>query len=374
MSNKFKETIDESNSNDSNKCPNSDNKKELSKSSVVRCSFGILFIIFAIVNGFHYSSLFLIAAGVLILPINYIANLCKKININPKMAIVLSIVLFVVGVMAAPTSENSSTDSGNDSNQTPEVNDKDSSNEEKDDKPTHIHTEEVMPAKDATCTETGLTEGKKCSECGETLVEQTEVKALGHTEGIVAGKDATCTESGVTEGKKCIVCDEVLVAQTDISTKGHSYEEGKCIVCGANDPDYKTEDESGDNKDNPGDSTDENPTINENEKYIVKFTSVIIKNNSVGNEWIEGIKYENTYIGSGDTIEHKANNVLSLIAFAIEEDDSGDDYGSNTIEFSKIEIGEKTSKTVVVEVVENKGKYKGNTAEVEFTITIERIA
>ncbi|MBR2971517.1 MAG: hypothetical protein IKC61_01140, partial [Clostridia bacterium] len=45
------------------------------------------------------------------------------------------------------------------------------------------HTEETVPGKDATCTETGLTDGKKCTVCGTVTVEQTTVPALGHTEG-----------------------------------------------------------------------------------------------------------------------------------------------------------------------------------------------
>ena len=99
------------------------------------------------------------------------------------------------------------------------------------------HSEEVVAGKDATCTETGLTEGKKCSVCGETLVAQTEIPATGHTEEAVAGKDATCTEAGLTEGKKCSVCGETLVAQEEIPATGHSYVDGKC-ECGAEDPDY----------------------------------------------------------------------------------------------------------------------------------------
>jgi hypothetical protein len=36
---------------------------------------------------------------------------------------------------------------------------------------------------------------------------------------------ATCTETGLTEGKKCSVCGEILVAQEEIAAKGHSFGE-----------------------------------------------------------------------------------------------------------------------------------------------------
>ncbi|MBR2696513.1 MAG: hypothetical protein IKE48_03300 [Parasporobacterium sp.] len=110
------------------------------------------------------------------------------------------------------------------------------------------HKEEVIPGKAATCTEDGLTDGAKCSVCGEILLEQTVIPAAGHQEEMIPGKAATCTESGLTDGKKCSVCGEILVLQNVIPALGHKeavlpakaatctesgLKEGKkCSVCG----------------------------------------------------------------------------------------------------------------------------------------------
>lgn len=59
----------------------------------------------------------------------------------------------------------------------------------------HTHVEETIPAVEPTCTETGLTEGKRCSECGEILVEQEVVPALGHTTD-----SGTCERCGQSSG------------------------------------------------------------------------------------------------------------------------------------------------------------------------------
>ncbi len=103
----------------------------------------------------------------------------------------------------------------------------------------HTHTEVVIPAKAATCKETGLTEGKKCSACGEILVAQKEIAKVAHKEEVIPAKDATCTETGLTEGKKCSVCNEVIVAQKEVAKKDHNYVDGKCSVCSADDPNYQ---------------------------------------------------------------------------------------------------------------------------------------
>ena len=141
------------------------------------------------------------------------------------------------------------------------------------------HTEEVIPGTAADCVNSGLTDGVKCTVCGETLDAQEEIPALGHTDGEVKvenevaadcvndghydnvtyctvcgvetsretvtvpatgehteetleGKEATCTEPGLTEGKQCTACGTVTVPQEEIPAPGHNYVDGVCDVCG----------------------------------------------------------------------------------------------------------------------------------------------
>ena len=86
------------------------------------------------------------------------------------------------------------------------------------------HVEAIDNPVEPTCTETGLTQGKHCSVCGEILQAQSVVPALGHTEVIDDAIAATCTENGKTEGKHCSVCNTIIVAQTDIAALGHDFE------------------------------------------------------------------------------------------------------------------------------------------------------
>ena len=63
-----------------------------------------------------------------------------------------------------------------------------------------------------------------CSVCGEEISRETKtIEKLPHTPVVDAAIAATCTESGLTEGKHCSVCGEILVEQTVVTATGHNY-------------------------------------------------------------------------------------------------------------------------------------------------------
>ncbi len=86
----------------------------------------------------------------------------------------------------------------------------------------HTHTVVVDEAVAATCTETGLTEGSHCSDCGEVIVAQEIIPALGHDMVVDVAVAPTCTESGLAEGSHCSRCDAVTVEQVVIAPLGHT--------------------------------------------------------------------------------------------------------------------------------------------------------
>ena len=71
--------------------------------------------------------------------------------------------------------------------------------------------------KPASCTETGI-KTLTCN-CGATKTEV--IDKLPHTEEVIPAVEATCTATGLTEGKKCSVCGAVLIAQYTVETKAH---------------------------------------------------------------------------------------------------------------------------------------------------------
>ena len=97
----------------------------------------------------------------------------------------------------------------------------------------NLHTEEIIPGKAATCTEKGLSDGKKCTVCGKITVAQKETAPVGHKEEIIPGKAGSCFEKGISDGKKCTVCGVITVPQKESASFGHKEVElpAKAATC-----------------------------------------------------------------------------------------------------------------------------------------------
>ena len=84
----------------------------------------------------------------------------------------------------------------------------------------HSYRSAVTPP---TCTDPGYTT-YTCSDCGDSYTEL--IPATGHTEVELPAVAPTCTETGLTAGKKCSVCGAVTVEQTTIDALGHAFDDG----------------------------------------------------------------------------------------------------------------------------------------------------
>ena len=97
-------------------------------------------------------------------------------------------------------------------------------------------------------------------------------KMCSHTIGeweTISAKPSTCTERGITEGKKCSVCGEITVAQEEISALGHIYE-------------YFTESDENGNRTNVAvckrDECGERKTVTDKERLIGEWRNAAVVN------------------------------------------------------------------------------------------------
>ena len=93
----------------------------------------------------------------------------------------------------------------------------------------------------ATCVQNGTVQYTWNNMSYGTYTFTDEISALGHTEVIDEAVAPSCTESGLTEGKHCSVCGEVLVARGILDALGHSHfytDNGENHVIGCENCDY----------------------------------------------------------------------------------------------------------------------------------------
>lgn len=117
-------------------------------------------------------------------------------------------------------------------------------------------------------------------------------------------------------------------------------------------------------------------------RLVVEVEATLIYNNSVGSDWnntYSVIYYGDTYSCSKNdtfTILYRLGDELEIYTRIVEEDDSMPDKNSESFyaSFSESDVcnGRATTWTHNLMVVENGGRYKGNTAEweVEYTFYV----
>ena len=92
----------------------------------------------------------------------------------------------------------------------------------------HLNHQYKNEAIAATCTNSGHID-YECILCGDTYSE--EIAPLGHSEEIIKGYKATCNSTGLTDGVKCSRCGEILINQSVINMVDHNYHNAVCIYC-----------------------------------------------------------------------------------------------------------------------------------------------
>ncbi len=90
------------------------------------------------------------------------------------------------------------------------------------------HICKVTETTESTCSTEGKTE-TKCLNCGEVL-ETTVIANKAHTEETMKAVPATCTSTGLTEGKKCSVCGEILTEQKVVEKAAHDWGDEEILV------------------------------------------------------------------------------------------------------------------------------------------------
>ena len=96
------------------------------------------------------------------------------------------------------------------------------------------HDLKVVEGYAPTCTETGVADIEKCSNCGASSTRPETIPTVAHTEVIVNKVDASCLSYGSTERTECSICGTVVEDSKIIVPTGHTNNNGDdaCDICG----------------------------------------------------------------------------------------------------------------------------------------------
>jgi hypothetical protein len=111
------------------------------------------------------------------------------------------------------------------------------------------------------------------------------------------------------------------------------------------------------------------------QKVKVTFVSAsLVENNHVGNEWWSGGYVDGEELAEGEsvTINASSTGTIKLLAEAQEQDKIPEE-GSATASIKMSTLKATQNKSLSVKVVENRGRYSGNTATWEFVFKLEKV-
>ncbi|QUL57704.1 hypothetical protein KDC22_15195 [Paenibacillus tritici] len=111
------------------------------------------------------------------------------------------------------------------------------------------------------------------------------------------------------------------------------------------------------------------------QKVKVTFVSAsLAENNHVGNEWWSGGFVNGEELGEGDsvTISASSTGTIKLRAEAQEQDKIPEE-GSASASIKVSSLKETQNKSLTVKVVENRGRYSGNSATWKFVFKLEKV-
>ena len=191
--------------------------------------------------------------------------------------------------------------------------------------PTHTHNYSK-----ATCTEPA-----KCS-CGAT-----SGSALGHKEVVDNAVSATCTETGLTEGKHCSICNTVIVKQKTVDKLPHNYSKKyisenpshilfTCEKCGDN---YK--------------------------ENIAPITAKI--STGIGTMLVNGVRYDTCIYIEDITGGYGAKKIVSSAgykSFTTDFDFENGQLVSKTVDVIYLQSGALSSRTVNISISDSYGNTK----------------
>ncbi len=108
------------------------------------------------------------------------------------------------------------------------------------------------------------------------------------------------------------------------------------------------------------------------EVYEVRFTAVLLENESVGDDWSITYRCGDTPIQNGHRWTVPIGNTETVrIGVTVTEEDKRSDVGSGTVSVTLTD-GFETSTDIVV--TENGGRYKGNVARWQITCMVSLIS